>query len=397
MIDSGATFNIEMRTGAVHTMGVASAFDAGKVTMAAHRMKGKRTDPGIGSLFRASLARWALERPRRLVSLLPAAWRLRRAEARRRGAMRRLGCPVPYVVAVSPTMHCNYDCGGCYSAGRSTEHELSAAELDTLFGECAGLGVPAILITGGEPLLLPYVPGLIERHRMLFFVLITNGSLVDPGVARRLTASGNVLTLVSIEGNRSDTDARRGAGAYAKAVGALGALRDAGALHGFAATVHASNAGYLGSDAFIDDMARLGCVTGYFTEYVPCEETPRPEWLLDVEARAAFRRRVLDLRRRRRIVLVQFPEDEYGSENICSAAGRYSLHIGSRGEVEPCPFVPISCENVRDGGLERAVRSAFLGAIRERPDLLRRDRLACALFEHRAEVEELADRLRGGA
>jgi hypothetical protein len=36
-----------------------------------------------------------------------------------------------------------------------------------------------------------------------------------------------------------------------------------------------------------------------------------------------------------------------------------------------------------------AIRSPFLRAIREHPELLRRKRYACALWEHREEVEGL--------
>jgi hypothetical protein len=37
-----------------------------------------------------------------------------------------------------------------------------------------------------------------------------------------------------------------------------------------------------------------------------------------------------------------------------------------------------------------AFRSPFLAAIREHPNLLRRCDFACALYEHRAELEELS-------
>mgnify|MGYP001084331374 CR=1 FL=1 len=361
---------------------------------AASREDDARRDPGIGALFYRSLAAWAIRSPRRLAALVPAAWRLRRSAVRRRRAARELGLPVPAVLALSPTMRCNYDCVGCYSGGRNTSNELSGTELDALLAEAAAIGIPVALLTGGEPLIRMEILPLIERHRRLFFVIITNGSLLDERSARRLARSGNTLTLVSLEGDESHTDSRRGQGAHAAAVAALGRLRAARALFGFAATVCSENADYLGSDRFIDGMIDRGAATGYFSEYVPCDERPRSDWLLDRPSRAAFRRRVLDLRRRKRIVLVQFPHDEYGAANRCSAAGRSSLHIGSRGEVEPCPFVNVSCENVRRGGLAGAIRSPFLRAIRERPELLRRDRLACALFEHVDEITRLAESVR---
>ena len=109
--------------------------------------------------------------------------------------------------------------------------------------------------------------------------------------------------------------------------------------------------------------------------------------------RSYFRQRVLDLRSRKPILLSQFPHDEYGKENRCSGAGKKSLHINSQGDVEPCPFISIACENIRQGGLITACQSKFLQAIRDNPRLLQREQLACSLFEHRAELESLAQQL----
>jgi MoaA/NifB/PqqE/SkfB family radical SAM enzyme len=67
-----------------------------------------------------------------------------------------------------------------------------------------------------------------------------------------------------------------------------------------------------------------------------------------------------------------------------------SFHINSQGDIEPCPFVPVARENIRNGGLIAACQSPFLRAIREQPELLQRQRYACSLFEHRAELDGLA-------
>ncbi|MGQ9730730.1 MAG: hypothetical protein ACUVX8_05585 [Candidatus Zipacnadales bacterium] len=58
--------------------------------------------------------------------------------------------------------------------------------------------------------------------------------------------------------------------------------------------------------------------------------------------------------------------------------------------MEPCPFVPLSVENVRNGGLRAAFESPFLAAIRRHPWLLQGQKYACALFENKAAVTKLA-------
>jgi MoaA/NifB/PqqE/SkfB family radical SAM enzyme len=324
---------------------------------------------------------------------LRIAWRMWRARRRWTRQAKHIDGPIPTVVAISPTMRCNFNCQGCYSRGRPTENELSTEELDALLTEAEKLGVHAIVVTGGEPLLRDDVLSLIRHHRRLLFVMITNGSCVTPEMARRIAKSSNLISLVSIDGFPEDTDEMRRPGAHHIALRALQSLRETRACYGFAATCTWGNIDHLGSDLFVDQMIELGCSVGYFTEYVPCGQEPAPDWTLSEEQRAVFRQRVLDLRRRKRIVLIQFPHDEYGPDNRCSAAGRQSLHIGSQGDVEPCPFVPISRENIRNGGLLAACQSPFLHAIREHPHLLRRGRYACALWEHREEVEGLGRRL----
>jgi MoaA/NifB/PqqE/SkfB family radical SAM enzyme len=346
----------------------------------------------IGDLIGLALWRWGCSRPNRMRRVAGLTWRMLLAELRRRRRERRIDAPIPWVIAISPTMECNYDCRGCYSRGRPTDDELTAGELDGLLSEAEDLGVLAVVVTGGEPLLRDDLIGAFRRHPRLLFFLITNGALVTSGAAREISDSGNVIALVSIEGFPADTDGRRCPGAHDAALRALERLRDADACFGFAAMNTAVSTDHLGTDQFFAEMEGLGCCVGFLTEYVPTGADPEFDWSVAEDDRAAFRRRVLELREKSRVVLVQFPHDEYGESNRCTAAGRASLHIGSRGEVEPCPFVPVSCDNVRQGGLAAACRSPFMRAIRERPELLGRERFACALFEHRAEVEEIARR-----
>jgi MoaA/NifB/PqqE/SkfB family radical SAM enzyme len=337
-----------------------------------------------------ALRTWAGFSPRRIALLLNISWRHRCAIGRHRRNQRQIDGSIPSVLAISPTMRCNYNCAGCYSRGRPRHDELSTVELDVLYSEAEELGVHSIVVTGGEPFLRGDTVDLIARHRRLLFFIITNGSLMTSDVARRIARSANAIPLVSVEGLPGDTDARRHPGAHETALRAFGHLRKAQALFGFVATNTAANTAQLGAEPFIDQMVAVGCAVGFFTEYVPCGPNPHLDWVLDEATRASFRERILEFRRSKPIVLSHFPNDEYGKENRCGAAGRISLHINSQGDIEPCPFVSIARENIRNGGLLAACRSPFLRAIRERPDLLQRQRYACSLFEHYCELDNLA-------
>lgn len=170
---------------------------------------------------------WARSSPRRIVCLLRINWRHRCAERRRRRRQRRIDGSIPSVLAVSPTMRCNYSCQACYSRGRPGDDELATAELDALFSQAEDLGIHSIVLTGGEPLLRDDILNLTARHHRLLFFLITNGSLVTPEIAAQVAKSGNVIPLVSLEGFAGHTDERRQPGAHSAAMRAFTYLRQA--------------------------------------------------------------------------------------------------------------------------------------------------------------------------
>jgi MoaA/NifB/PqqE/SkfB family radical SAM enzyme len=349
----------------------------------------RRRVEGVGTLARRAYYLMGRKGLHGASLLIGAVIRLQRANRRRKHFAAKHNLVIPTVLVVSVTMVCNYDCLGCYSRGRSDRGELSKEELSSLFSEAQNMGLLAAVLTGGEPLMRKDLLDIVKKQQQILFVLITNGSLMTPEKAAAIGRMKNLVVLVSIEGNCDFTDRRRGDGAHQAVLEAMAMLKEAGAFFGFAATNNSQNSSYLGSDDFIDSMIAQGCSVGLITEYVPCGQAPHTEWVLTTMQREQFRQRILEMRSEKPIVLVQFPQDEYGEANICSGAGRVSLHINSQGGIEPCPFVPLSCDNIRQGGLMAAVESPFLASIRSRPNLLARDRLACSLYEHFSEVEAL--------
>jgi len=349
---------------------------------------------GIGFWVIFAILKWSIRNLKRSVLFVKIIFRFLFANLRRIRTMRSMDGKIPVVLAISPTMNCNYNCIGCYSRDRITDNELSSEELDSIFNEAEKLGISSVVVTGGEPFFREDLLPIMERHKRLLFVVITNGSLFTPLLAKRIANSGNIIVLVSIEGFEENTDERRNIGAYSKALNAMNLMKTAGALFGFAATNTCINFKILSSDKFIDEMISLGCTLGFFTEYVPYGDNPRYDWVMNESQRKNFREIVIKLRKTKPIVIVQFPHDEYGKDNICSAAGRSSFHVNSKGDVEPCPFSPYSCDNIRNGGLESACKSQFFKNIRNRSELLQRKDYACSLFEHREEIAQICNKLK---
>ncbi len=125
---------------------------------------------------------------------------------------------------------CNYRCAICDFWKPSWRHKplLSAAEAETISEKLNCLGPQIISIGGGEPMLhpelVPIVRALARHH---FPVMITNGSLVTPELARELFQAGMVEISVSVDyADSRKHDAQRSvAGAHAQAIEALGILQ----------------------------------------------------------------------------------------------------------------------------------------------------------------------------
>lgn len=146
------------------------------------------------------------------------------------------------VVVWNTTRACNLGCAHCYASARSgpAPDELDTAEALALLDDLADFGVPAVLLSGGEPLTRTDLPALLEYgvDRGLRFTLSTNGTLLDDVVARSLATLGITYVGISIDGTEGTHDRlRRRGGAWRRSVRALRSLRSAGVKRGIRFTL----------------------------------------------------------------------------------------------------------------------------------------------------------------
>jgi MoaA/NifB/PqqE/SkfB family radical SAM enzyme len=300
------------------------------------------------------------------------------------------GLLVPPAIAFSPTMRCNLSCIGCYAKDYPKDDELPMELIDEMLSSGEKLGVFLFVITGGEPLMREGILEVFQRHRKLLFLLITNGTLMDDEVAKEIANAGNIVPVVSTEGSKEQTDTRRGSGVYDDVINAMECLERQKILFGFSSTVTRYNYQTLSSDQFIADMVNKGCSLGFYTEYVSIGEA---EWdmTLEDEDRDYFRKRVLEIRKTKPIMVAHLPDDEYGSEHKCRAVESGCIHINAQGYVEPCPFSHFSGDNIKEKSLEEVFRSKFMDKIRASEAIYRNGRLGCALLENLDIVQDIAE------
>ena len=309
---------------------------------------------------------------------------------KRKRLQKRKGLTVPIAIAFSPTMRCNLSCAGCYARDYPRDGELPLDTIDDMLGSAEKMGVFLFVITGGEPLMRDGILELLQKHRRLLFLMITNGTLLNGEVAKVIARAGNIIPVVSLEGTREQTDVRRGDGMYDQVERAMGYLQSEGVVFGFSAMVTRENFETLSSVQFIEEMIVRGCALGFYTEYIPVGSEAQWGLVLEDRERELFRRKILELRRSKPIMIAHLPDDEYGPDGKCRAVAGGCIHINAQGYAEPCPFTHLASDNIREKGLDEVFRSQFLAQIRSSDAILRCGRVGCALLENMEILQDIA-------
>lgn len=147
------------------------------------------------------------------------------------------------VVFWNVTYRCNLSCIHCYISA-SSQHpseELSTNEALRVIGELAEVGVPLVVLSGGEPLVREdfwTILGELRDHG-LPVALSTNGTLISKDVAEGLARREVSYVGVSLDSTDPDAHDRfRGyPGAYRKAIEGTMNAKEAGLNVGFRITI----------------------------------------------------------------------------------------------------------------------------------------------------------------
>lgn len=309
--------------------------------------------------------------------------------AGRRGKAAKAGIQVPPMMILSVTRSCNLSCAGCFvqEHGRRPGDELTPAEIRTILADARDLGVSIVVLAGGEPLTRPEALDVAADFPELLFPLVTNGSLLDDEVLVRLEALRNIVPVISLEGLESETDGRRGAGVYQRALTAMDRLHERGIVFGASLMVTRPNFGLVTSRRFVRSLVARGAKLFFYVDYVPIKAGT--EHLVPSHTQRGLETfTMMSLRSEFRALFLAASASEaaYGG---CQAAGRGFVHLSAEGDLEPCPFSPVSDVNLRHVPLRVALQSPLLQTIREGGEHLSERAGGCALWAKRDWVQSL--------
>jgi len=301
----------------------------------------------------------------------------------------------PPFLFLALTDACNLRCRGCWIGSSGRGRQLSEEDVDGLIA--AGKRQKAYFYTllGGEPMIYPPLWDVIGRHPDCYFQIITNGMFFDEENVERIRALGNVTPLVSIDGLEENNDDRRGQGVFRSAMEGLARLKQRKILFGVATTVTGRNLDEVLGDDYVREFIDRGAVYLWYYVFRPVGADPSPELCVGREQMVELRKRLLKLRRKHPIILIDTYWNAEG-QAVCPAAAGLGFHIGPPGSIEPCPPLSFACQTIRDNDrdlFETINQSEFLRGFQE---FVQQRTRGCVILEHPQELVEYLRRTSAG-
>ena len=263
----------------------------------------------------------------------------------------------PTFIVFSPTQRCNLNCIGCYASSTSkTAATIPYPIVDRVISEVHNsFGSRFITISGGEPLMYrsegKSLLDIFEKYNDMFFLVYTNGTLINEEAVQRLAKSGNATPAISVEGFERETDERRGAGTYKRILSAFERLRQAGVPFGISVTATSKNADVLLTDEFYDFYFKEqgACYMWQFQLMPIGRGKDELDLMVSPEKRVQLYRKWEKLLSEKNYCLADFWNSGVLSRG-CIAYGRSGgyFYIDWHGNITPCAFIPYYVDNIYD-------------------------------------------------
>ncbi len=225
---------------------------------------------------------------------------------------KKYGVSIPWVILMDPTSACNMHCTGCWAAEYGHTKSLTYEQLDSVITQGEDLGIHAWVMTGGEPTTRKAdIFRLCEKHNTSYFMIFTNGTLIDEQFAKDMVRVGNLCPILT------------------------------------SICYTSVNYKVVTSDEFLQMLIDKGVYMTWYFHYMPVGNEASTGLLLNPEQREYMYHRVREIRGYNTglpIFAIDFQND---GEMVhgCIAGGKYYCHINPNGDVEPCVFIHYSQAN----------------------------------------------------
>jgi MoaA/NifB/PqqE/SkfB family radical SAM enzyme len=192
---------------------------------------------------------------------------------------------------------------------------------------------------------------IAEAHRDMFFMVYTNGLLIDEDKLKRLMDTANLNPAISVEGFEDLTDKRRGKGAYKKIMSRFEMMRKYGFPFGLSVTTTKNNIDLLMNDPFYEYwFDTVGIMYMWMFQYMPIGRAKDvTELMLSPAERVSLLKEWEHLLFDKSYFVADFWNSGSASDG-CVAYGRRGgyFHVNWKGNISPCVFVPYWKDNINE-------------------------------------------------
>jgi MoaA/NifB/PqqE/SkfB family radical SAM enzyme len=263
----------------------------------------------------------------------------------------------PTFIVFSPTQRCNLKCTGCYANSASdTSATVPYPITDRIVSETHDLfGSRFMTISGGEPFLYrsegKTLLDIFQKYTDMFFLVYTNGTVINESIAAELAKSANATPAISVEGFEKETDGRRGPGTFKKILSTFECLRRIGVPFGISVTATSKNVDVLLTDEFYDFYFKQqsACYMWQFQMMPIGRGKDEMDLMVSPEQRLLLYRKWEKILAEKKYCIADFWNSGALARG-CIAYGRSGgyFYIDWHGNVTPCAFIPYYVDNVYD-------------------------------------------------
>ncbi len=253
---------------------------------------------------------------------------------------RAANCLVPIQVSLEVTHRCNLACKHCYVDVPAGD-ELSFSEIKNILDQLAEAGTMYLMLTGGEPLIRRdfFDIAFYARERGFITILLTNGTLITPDIAREIKRLEPASVGLSLHGATPDThDGITGRhGSLVATIRAVELLKSLGILVSLQTLLMDSNIHEV--EAIKSLAQKLGVYHRFGHEFVPT----RSGSLAPYQYEADFTELCCYFDHEKAREDVVGPKEK----GVCKA-GQGTCSISPTGDVFPCLLMPMKVGNLRE-------------------------------------------------
>ena len=296
------------------------------------------------------------------------------------------GTPFSFFVQWHLTERCNLKCRHCYQHGSTSELDYTQIcraieNISTSFREWEKEYsielIPSMNLTGGEPFLRKDLFEILRfvRDRGFSITLMSNGTVINDRLAKKLKEVGPVHVQVSLEGMEKVHDSIRGNGSFKRALEGIRHLVNNGIETSVNSTLSRLNVAQVHDLVNFGEEAGLNAVT--FSRLVPCGSGLK--LLKDMLASDDLGNIYKDLHKIHSEKLLILSRDPLaGVANISDdvpdtefpvagcAAGLFGITVSSDGSVMPCRRMNLVIGNITKQPFREIWESPVLWSLRNR-------------------------------